>query len=46
MGVSFWLLFVLQLVVAYVFYKKIFKVENERPTESITPSTDNEVEVL
>lgn len=46
MGGTFWLLFVVQIVIALVFYKLIFKVENERPTESITPSTDNEVEVL
>ena len=46
MGVTFWLLFVLQLLVVVPGYALMLKVERETPTEDITPATDNQVEVL
>jgi len=46
MGTSFWVLFVFQIIVALGFYRLIFKVEKETPTETITPATDNDVEIL
>jgi hypothetical protein len=45
LGITFWILFVIQIAIALGFYKLVFDVENETPTESITPATDNDVEV-
>jgi hypothetical protein len=45
MGITFWLLFIVQIVIALGMYKLILKVEKETPTESITPATDQDVEV-
>jgi hypothetical protein len=46
MGIAFWLLFVIQLVVLVPCYVLIVKVERETPTEEITPATDSQVEVF
>jgi hypothetical protein len=46
MGISFWVLFAIQVLVLGWFYKVVFKVEDERSTESITPATDDDVEVF
>ena len=45
MGATFWILFIIQIAIALGFYRLVFKVENETPTESITPATDNDVEI-
>ena len=46
MGTSFWLLFIIQLIVLVPCYALILRVERETPTEEITPATDRQVEVL
>jgi hypothetical protein len=46
MGVSFWLLFIVQLAVLVPCYALILRVERETPTEEITPATDRQVEVF
>jgi hypothetical protein len=46
MGVAFWLLFIIQLLVVVPCYALMLKVERETPTEEITPATENEVEVF
>jgi hypothetical protein len=46
MGISFWLLFMVQLLVLVPCYALILRVERETPTEEITPATDRQVEVF
>lgn len=46
MGVAFWLLFIIQLLVVVPCYALMLKVERETPTDQITPATDSQVEVF
>jgi hypothetical protein len=45
MGAAFWILFVLQIAVLAWGVQVILKLENERPTETIVPATDEDLEV-
>ncbi len=42
MGVNFWIQFIIQIIIAIVTLSYIFKLEKERPTESINPKTAEE----
>lgn len=46
MGITFWLLFLIQLLVVVPCYALMLKVERDTPTEQITPATDGQVEVF
>lgn len=40
MGLTFWILFIIQLILLIMAYVTINKVENERPTSMINPEKD------
>jgi hypothetical protein len=42
MGISFWILFIIQFALLIMAFVTINKVENERPTSMINPITDQE----